>query len=555
MTYGDGVADVDITASIAFHKAHGKTVTLTSVQPIARFGGSASRHQRLLLPGKAERRRWLDQRRLLRALARQSFADITDDSQMFEQEPIRSLVARGEVQAFFHHGFWQAMDTLRDKPATRRALELRKGSLEDMVERANPTSDPGTPFSWQGRSVFLTGHTGFKGGWLALWLAQLGATVRGYALDPSTEPNLFTAARIGSVIEDIRGDIRDAAALERAMQDFAPEVVFHLAAQPLVRCSYEDPIGTYRDQRHRHRPRPRRRPPNPLRRAVVSVTTDKCYENKEWIWPYRETDPLGGYDPYSSSKACAEIVSAAYRQSYFPIDNLGQSNSHRVAIATARAGNVIGGGDWSTDRLIPDLVRGFLSGEPVRIRRPHAIRPWQHVLEPLHGYIPLAEKLLTHNPRFATAYNFGPARVRRPPRRLDRRTDDRLLGRRRLLGPRQGSQPARSRLPQARRQPRPRRPRLDPAAQSRTRARTPRRLVPRLADRLRHARLHPEPDRTVQIPLRKVKGVVCSACPAVDHRHSSKIIAKSFHSSLTLGGTTPAVGREFVRSGPAAMLL
>jgi CDP-glucose 4,6-dehydratase len=143
--------------------------------------------------------------------------------------------------------------------------------------------------------------------------------------------------------------------------------------------------------------------------AVVSVTTDKCYENKEWVWPYRETDPLGGYDPYSSSKACAEIVSAAFRQSYFPVDTLGQPNGHGVAIATARAGNVIGGGDWSSDRLLPDLVRGFLSGQPVGIRRPHAIRPWQHVLEPLHGYIRLAEKLFTHDPRFATAYNFGPS--------------------------------------------------------------------------------------------------------------------------------------------------
>jgi CDP-glucose 4,6-dehydratase len=192
------------------------------------------------------------------------------------------------------------------------------------------------------------------------------------------------------------------------MREFKPEVVFHLAAQPLVRYSYDDPIGTYETNvigTARVLDAVRR---TPSIRAVVSVTTDKCYENKEWIWPYRETDPLGGYDPYSSSKACAEIVSAAFRQSYFPIDKLAE---HGVAIATARAGNVIGGGDWSTDRLIPDLVRGFLSGEPVRIRRPHAIRPWQHVLEPLHGYLRLAEELLAGAPgaaRFATAYNFGP---------------------------------------------------------------------------------------------------------------------------------------------------
>jgi len=265
------------------------------------------------------------------------------------------------------------------------------------------------PISWHGKRVFLTGHTGFKGGWLALWLAKLGADVRGYALDPSTDPNLFTVARIGSVVEDIRGDIRDPAALESAMQSFAPEVVFHMAAQPLVRASYDDPIGTYETNvigTARVLDSVRR---TPSVRAVVSVTTDKCYENKEWVWGYRESDPLGGYDPYSSSKACAELVSAAYRQSYFPVAHLAQ---HKVALATARAGNVIGGGDWSQDRLLPDLVRGFLAGEPVPIRRPFAIRPWQHVLEPLRGYIRLAEQLLSTNPeqaaRFATAYNFGP---------------------------------------------------------------------------------------------------------------------------------------------------
>jgi CDP-glucose 4,6-dehydratase len=260
--------------------------------------------------------------------------------------------------------------------------------------------------SWHGRKVFLTGHTGFKGGWLALMLASKGAVVRGYALDPSTEPALFNVARIGSAIDDIRGDIRNPATLEPAMQDFAPEVVFHLAAQPLVRFSYQDPIGTYETNvigTARVLDCIRR---TPSVRAVVSVTTDKCYENKEWIWPYRETDPLGGYDPYSSSKACAEIVSAAYRQSFFPTAKLAE---HKVALATARAGNVIGGGDWSIDRLLPDLIRGFLAAEPVRIRHPQAIRPWQHVLDPLQGYISLAEQLLTRDPKFATAYNFGPS--------------------------------------------------------------------------------------------------------------------------------------------------
>lgn len=278
--------------------------------------------------------------------------------------------------------------------------------MEDVVTQGGQPADALT--SWRGRRVFLTGHTGFKGGWLALWLAHLGATVRGYGLDPATEPNLFAAAGVGSVVEDIRGDIRDQATLEAALRDFAPEVVFHLAAQPLVRYSYEDPIGTFETNvigTARVLDAVRR---TGSVRAVVSVTTDKCYENKEWLWPYRESDPLGGYDPYSSSKACAEIVSAAFRQSYFPTARLGVAGGHTVALATARAGNVIGGGDWSNDRLLPDLVRGFLSGKPVLIRNPHAIRPWQHVLEPLHGYIRLAECLLTQDARFATAYNFGP---------------------------------------------------------------------------------------------------------------------------------------------------
>jgi CDP-glucose 4,6-dehydratase len=258
---------------------------------------------------------------------------------------------------------------------------------------------------WHGRKVFLTGHTGFKGGWLALWLAQLGADVRGYALGPATEPNLFTVARVGSVIEDSRGDLRDQYALDRAMREFQPEVVFHLAAQPLVRHSYVDPVGTYSTNVIGTA--------NVLEsirtltsvRAAVIVTTDKCYLNREWHWGYRETDPLGGYDPYSSSKACVEILSASYRSSYFSPDRFG---IHGVALATARAGNVIGGGDWSEERLVPDLIRGFMLGRPVLIRRPLAIRPWQHVLEPIAGYLALGERLLAGNIAFADAWNFGP---------------------------------------------------------------------------------------------------------------------------------------------------
>ena len=268
-----------------------------------------------------------------------------------------------------------------------------EGTLEDVVK------------SWQGRRVFLTGHTGFKGGWLALWLSRLGARVRGYAVDPCTEPNLFTLASVGAVVDDVRGDVRDYAKLEASITEFAPEVVFHLAAQPLVRRSYADPVGTYATNVMGtvHLMEAVRKTPSA--RAVVCVTTDKCYQNQGWIWPYRETDPLGGYDPYASSKACAEIVSAAYRSSFFSTERLPE---HQVALATARAGNVIGGGDWSEDRLIPDLVRGFRSGQPVLIRRPNAIRPWQHVLESLHGYLMLAQELLVEPARFASSYNFGP---------------------------------------------------------------------------------------------------------------------------------------------------
>jgi CDP-glucose 4,6-dehydratase len=256
-----------------------------------------------------------------------------------------------------------------------------------------------------GRRVFLTGHTGFKGGWLALSLVRLGASVRGYALDPSTEPNLFQAARLGELADDVRGDIRDAAKLDRAMREFEPDVVFHLAAQPLVRRSYVDPLGTYEINVLGTARLLESIRTLPSVRAVVVVTTDKCYLNREWRWGYRETDPLGGYDPYSSSKACTEILCASYRSSFFSPESLER---HKVALATARAGNVIGGGDWSEDRLIPDLIRGFIGGAPVPIRRPLSIRPWQHVLEPIAGYLSLAERLLAGDKSFADAWNFGP---------------------------------------------------------------------------------------------------------------------------------------------------
>jgi CDP-glucose 4,6-dehydratase len=217
---------------------------------------------------------------------------------------------------------------------------------------------------------------------------------------------MFSLASVGSLVDDVRGDIRDQKTLESALTQFAPEVVFHMAAQPLVRRSYADPVGTYATNvmGTAHVLDAIRRTPSV--RAVVCVTTDKVYGNREWAWPYRETDRLGGHDPYASSKACAEIISAAYRSSFF---SGGGESEHHVLLATARAGNVIGGGDWSQDRLIPDLVRGFCSGDSVLIRRPNAIRPWQHVLEPLNGYIMLAERLLINEERCGSAYNFGPS--------------------------------------------------------------------------------------------------------------------------------------------------
>ena len=258
---------------------------------------------------------------------------------------------------------------------------------------------------WRNARVYVTGHTGFKGGWLSLWLASLGARVHGYALAPESDPNLFTAARVADHVEHDVGDIRNLEQLERSIAAFEPEVVFHMAAQPLVRRSYANPVETYSTNVMGtvHVLDVIRRIPS-VRGAVI-VTSDKCYENREWLWGYREEDRLGGFDPYSNSKACAELVTASYRSSYF---SQASSAEHKVALASARAGNVIGGGDWSEDRLIPDMVRGFLAARPVRIRYPQAVRPWQHVLEPLAGYIALAEHLLQQGTAFAGAWNFGP---------------------------------------------------------------------------------------------------------------------------------------------------
>lgn len=262
------------------------------------------------------------------------------------------------------------------------------------------------PGFWRGKRVFVTGHTGFKGSWLSLWLQRLGVDLTGYALEPPTNPSLFNVANVESGMHSVIADIRDSAALTKAMQEAEPDIVIHMAAQPLVRYSYQTPVETYATNVmgtvHLFEAI---RQTNCVR-AVVNVTSDKCYENKEWPWGYRENESMGGYDPYSNSKGCAELVTAAYRNSFF---NPSKHNEHGVAIGSARAGNVIGGGDWAVDRLIPDILRAFEVGQAVNIRSPHAIRPWQHVLEPLSGYLTLAEKLFTDGPECGEGWNFGPA--------------------------------------------------------------------------------------------------------------------------------------------------
>jgi CDP-glucose 4,6-dehydratase len=262
-----------------------------------------------------------------------------------------------------------------------------------------------SPSFWSKRRVLITGHTGFKGSWLCLWLERLGALVVGYALDPPTEPSLFQSARVADRITSIRGDVRDLPHLTRVIREHDPKVVLHLAAQSVVRESYAEPLETYSTNVLGTASLFQAVRAVPGRRTLVNVTTDKCYKNREWIWGYRETDELGGRDPYSSSKACAELVTEAFRESYFPAAEIAR---HGIALASARAGNVIGGGDWTRDQLIPDIVRAFTAGQPAKIRQPKATRPWQHVLDCLAGYVLLAERLAAAGAPFCTAWNFGP---------------------------------------------------------------------------------------------------------------------------------------------------
>ncbi|NNA16429.1 CDP-glucose 4,6-dehydratase [Pseudomonas lundensis] len=257
------------------------------------------------------------------------------------------------------------------------------------------------PDFWKGKKVFLTGHTGFKGSWLSLWLQAMGAQVKGYALAPPTTPALYDQANVAVGMISQIGDIRDLQSVTDSMTVFNPDIVIHMAAQPLVRLSYKQPVETYATNvmGSIHVLEAARKCSN--LRAIVNVTTDKCYENREWEWGYREDEPMGGHDPYSNSKGCVELLTSAYRKSFF-------GSEQHVALGSARAGNVIGGGDWAEDRLIPDILTAFESKRPVVIRNPQATRPWQHVLEPLSGYLVLAEHLWEHGHAFAEGWNFGP---------------------------------------------------------------------------------------------------------------------------------------------------
>lgn len=276
-------------------------------------------------------------------------------------------------------------------------MEFRKGSVEDLVV---------DPAFWKKRKVLITGHTGFKGSWLSLWLQQMGAQVIGYSLSSPSNPSLFDQAGVSKGMESIHGDVRDLGRMISVVARHRPEIIIHMAAQALVRHSYYNPVetfstnvmGTVNVLEANRQVR--------SARVMIIVTSDKCYEDREWFWGYRESDPMGGHDPYSSSKGCAELVAAAYRKSFFPDADY---SLHGVAIASVRAGNVIGGGDWASDRIIPDVMRALIGKKAAIIRNPNAVRPWQYVLEPLHGYLCLSERMWEKGAEFGGGWNFGPS--------------------------------------------------------------------------------------------------------------------------------------------------
>ncbi len=390
-TYGDGLSDVDVAGQIRFHRAHGKLATVCAVQPPGRYGalirsGSGVDGFQEKPPGDGA---WINGGFFV--LQPKCIELIVDDSASWEDGALKVLASSGQLESWEHRGFWQPMDTLREKMflnSSGRVAPLR-GKFGAEVN------------FWKDKRVLITGHTGFKGNWLCWWLHSLGAEIHGLALPPPTDPSMFSILKTSEVLASNHFvDLRDATSVRNAVIACEPEVIFHLGAQPLVRQSYRDPVETYAvnvlGTVHLFEAA---RAIQGLK-AIVNVTTDKCYDNKEWAWPYRENDRLGGADPYASSKACSELVTAAYRSSFF--------SEQGVCIATARAGNVIGGGDWAPDRLIPDFLRAIDKGEELIIRSPHSIRPWQHVLEPLSGYMKLARKLCEDGSFRATEVNFGP---------------------------------------------------------------------------------------------------------------------------------------------------
>ncbi len=316
-------------------------------------------------------------------------------------------------------------------------MAIRQGTVEGVEV---------SPAFWKGKRVLVTGHTGFKGSWLSLWLQSMDAQVVGYALAPPTNPSLFEVAEVAKGMTSIIGDIRDLEHLRRVFAEHKPEIVIHMAAQPLVRYSYIEPVETYSTNVMGTVNLLEAVRSTGSVKAVVNVTSDKCYENREWVWGYRENEAMGGYDPYSNSKGCAELVTSAYRNSYFHPEKYG---THGVAIASGRAGNVIGGGDWAGDRLIPDIVRAIMQGKPVNIRSPHAIRPWQHVLEPLSGYLVLAQKLYEEGAAYAEGWNFGPNDEDAKPVQWIVEKLTQGLGRGCELGAGWRRSPARSALPEA----------------------------------------------------------------------------------------------------------